>query len=69
MAGHIQYIVNPAHDPVIAVLVAMRGITRHVVLVIELRPIGVDIALVVAPDRAENGRPGFGHHQITASLN
>src|SRR6185503_1398847 len=50
---------DAAHDADVAVLVVGRAVAREVVLAVEiLGPVGLLVALGVAPDRAEHGRPG-----------
>jgi len=50
MPGNVQDVVDAPHDPEIPVLVAVSAVAGDVVAVIELRPVGIDVAAVVAPD-------------------
>src|SRR5688500_6110157 len=59
MARYIQHIVDPSHDPEIAVLVTIGRIARHIVLSSKLfRKIGFLEALRVTPQRARERREG-----------
>jgi hypothetical protein len=53
VAGDVQHVVDAAHDPIIAVGVAVRRISGHVITVLKSAPIRFQIPLVVAPDRAQ----------------
>src|SRR5262249_31289970 len=57
VTGDVQHVVDAAHDPHTAVLVAMRAVAGDVVAIVETLPVSVDVTLVVAPDRAQHGRP------------
>ena len=46
----------------------MRAVTGHIEAVLELLPVGLQVALVVAPDGAQHGRPGTADHQVPAFL-
>ena len=68
MARDIQDIIDPTHDPVIAVLVALRAVARDVKAVLKFLPVGLDVALVVAPDGAQHRRPGLFDDEIAAGV-
>ena len=54
-------VVHAAQQPVVAFLVAPRAVAGEVVaLVGKLAPVDVFVALVVAPERSQHGRPGLG---------
>src|SRR5229473_2966482 len=62
MAGDVQYVVDAAENPVVAVIVTLRAIAGE----IEIRPsrplceIGFDVPRIVTPDRTQHRRPRFG---------
>src|SRR5262249_19656955 len=56
MAAYINNIVDPAHNPEIALLVATRAVAREVNPV-DLRPILLFVTLVVTPDGPEHRWP------------
>src|SRR5262249_41002369 len=59
VARNVQHVVDATHDTDVAVLVVRRAVAGEVVLAVEVvRPIGLAIALRIAPDRAQHGRPG-----------
>ena len=63
--GHVQHVVDPPHDPVIAVLVAP-GVVAGQVIVRHLFPILLGVAGVVTPDAAQHARPRLGNDQPAA---
>ena len=65
MAGDVQHVVHPAHDPEVAVLVAA-GAVGGEVDVRHLAPVLLAIAFVVAVDRPQHRRPGLADHQEAA---
>ena len=67
VAGDIQYIVDPAHDPVVTVFVAA-GVVAGQVLAGHLAPIHFLVAVIIAPDAAEHAGPGMGHHEPAALI-
>ena len=66
MAGDVHDVVDPAEQPDVAVLVLLRAVAGEVDA-LEARPVGVLVALVVAPDRAQHRRPRLGEHQVAAA--
>ena len=50
VAGDVEDVVDPAQDPEVAVLVASRAVAGEVDRRGQLRPVGLHVALVVAPD-------------------
>src|SRR6185312_14419505 len=68
MTGDVQHIVDPAHDPEVPVLVAVSAVTRDVEAPLELLPVGLDIALVVAPNRSQHRGPGLADDEVAAGI-
>ena len=66
MAGDVDDVVDPTHQPVVAVLVLLRAVARHVDLGPVLGEVRRDVALVVAEERAEHPGPGALHHEEAA---
>src|SRR5258708_1281411 len=56
MARHVEDVIDPAHDPKIAVAVFTGAVSREVA-VRHLAPVLLTIAFIVAVNRAEHGRP------------
>src|SRR5215218_9727357 len=65
MSAYINNIIDPAHYPEIAVLIAARAVASEIDA-FNLRPVLLFITLVVAPDRSQHRRPWSFNHQITA---
>ena len=63
VAGHVDHVVHPAGDPVIAVLVAAAAVAGEVLAGIG-GEIGLEEALMVAPDGAHHPGPCVGDAQI-----
>ena len=63
VAGDVDHVVDPAGDPVIAVLVAPAAVAGEVLAGIG-REVGLHEALVVAVDGAHLPGPGIGDAQI-----
>ena len=63
----VHHIVHTAEHPDVAVLVDLRAVTCEVPT-LEARPVGVEVALRVAPDTTQHGRPGTGERQVAASV-
>ena len=63
MARHIDHIIHPAGNPVIAICVAPAAIAGEIFARIG-HEIGLHEPLVVAIDGAHLPRPGIGQHQI-----
>ncbi len=62
VAGDEHDVVDPAEQPQVAVLVALRAVAREVEAR-ESRPVRVDVPLVVAPDRPQHARPWVPHDE------
>src|SRR5258708_17609465 len=65
MAGHVDDVVDPAGDPVIAVLVATRAVAREVLARMGLE-IGVDETLMIAEHGAHLAGPRIRDAEIAA---
>src|SRR5919197_3568470 len=65
MAGHVQHVVHPAEQPVVALVVAPGAVAGEVAAR-EPAPVLLLIPLRVAPDRARHGWPGPLQHQVAA---
>ena len=63
--GHVEHVVNPPHDPEVAVGI-LAGVVTGQILPRHARPIGFLKAFVVTPDTPKHARPRLGHHQPTA---
>jgi hypothetical protein len=60
VAGDVEHVVDAAHDPEVAVQVAVGAVAGQVVLAAEVgRIVGLLEALRVAPDGADHRRPGL----------
>jgi hypothetical protein len=64
VTGHVDHIVHPPGDPVIAVLIAAGAVAGEVQPLVH-REVGFDKARVIAVHGAHDPRPGAGDHQIT----
>src|SRR5262249_29665462 len=64
MPGHVQYVVNPPHNPEVAVFVTAAAVTREVATVY-LAPIGILVSLGISPEPAQHARPGLANDQFT----
>ena len=68
VAGDVHDVVDPAEQPQVAVVVLLRAVAGEVVALLgEPRPVGLAVALVVAPDAAQHRRPRLGEHQQAAA--
>src|SRR4030095_4048770 len=67
MAGDVDDVVDPAGDPVIAVLVAPAAVACEV-LAGEGLEVGVDEALMITIDRAHHARPSIEDAEIAGRL-
>ena len=63
---HVHHVVHPAQQPQVAVAVHPGAVAREVAAR-EARPVGVVIALRVAPDAAQHRRPRTGERQVAAA--
>src|SRR5205823_10575256 len=61
-------VVDPAEQPEVALVVALRAVAREV-FPLEARPVRVLVALRVAPDAAQHRRPGTPQCEIAAAGN
>src|SRR6202034_4216922 len=64
MAGHVDDVVDPSGDPIIALRVAARAIAGEVLARIG-GEVGVHEASMIAEDRARLTRPGVGDDQVS----
>src|SRR5438067_2584402 len=69
VSGDVQHIIDSTEDPVVAVVVALRSIAREIKVgsAFPLREVGLDVAVVVAPDRTQHRRPGLGEREQTTT--
>src|SRR5580698_493530 len=65
MTADVHHVVNPAHEPEVALGVAARAVAGKVSMR-ELRPIRLYVALIVAPNAAQHSRPWTRQHRVTA---
>src|SRR3990172_4140755 len=65
MARDVEHVVDPAHDPVVSIVVAA-GVVAGEILVRHLAPIDFPVTLVIAPDAAQHAGPGVGDYQPAA---
>ena len=63
MAGDVDHIVEPAHDPEIAVFIAT-GTVTGIVIAGECTEIGRFVALRITVDPPQHSRPGLADHQV-----
>ena len=63
---HEHHVVDAAEQPVVAVVVALGAVAGEVA-VAEAGPVGLLVALGVAPDAAQHRRPRAGEHEIAAT--
>src|SRR5699024_7666284 len=69
VAGAVHDVVDPAEDPQVAVGVPRGAVAGEVVALLgEAGPVGVAVALHIAPDAAEHGGPRLGDHQVALVL-
>ena len=66
--GDVQHVVDAAHDPVISILVAARGVPGNIEAIAEFLPVGSEITLVVPPDRPQHRGPGPLDHEVAAGV-
>src|SRR5262245_46617844 len=66
VAGHEHHVVDAPEQPEVALLVALGAVAREV-LASEARPVGVAVALLVAPDPAQHRGPRLREHEVTAT--
>ena len=68
VAGDVHDVVDAAEQPQVAVGVVLGAVTGEVEAQVgEFRPVGVFVALLVAPDAAQHGGPGLVQHQQPAA--
>jgi hypothetical protein len=63
VAGDVDHVIHPAGDPVIAILVAAAAVTGEVLAAIG-GEIGLEEALMIAPDGAHLPRPALRDHKV-----
>jgi hypothetical protein len=68
VAGDVHDVVDPAEQPDVAVLVVLGAVAGEVVLRAEAAPVGLLVALRVAPDAAQHRRPRLGEHEVADLL-
>src|SRR5690606_799544 len=66
VSGHVQHIVDAAHDPEVAVGIALCAVAREIIALEFGREIAAFEALGVAPDRTYHAWPGALHRQEAA---
>ena len=66
VARDVHHVVDPAEQPDVAVLVLLGAVAGEVEA-LEARPVGVLVALVVAPDAAQHRRPRLGEHEVATA--
>jgi hypothetical protein len=64
--GDVHDVVDPAQEPEVAVLVDARTVAREV-RARKAPPVRLDVALVVAIDAAQHGRPRPSEDQVAAA--
>jgi hypothetical protein len=65
--GDVHDVVDAAEQPDRAVVVVLGAVAREVVaLLLEARPVGLAVALLVAPDAAQHRRPRLVQHEVAA---
>ena len=62
VAGDVEHVIDPPHDPVVAVGV-LSGVVAGQILPRHAGPVGLAKPLVVAPDAPEHAGPWLGHHE------
>ena len=65
VAGDVHDVVDPAEQPEVAVVVLLRAVAGEVAAG-EARPVGLLVALVVAPQGAQHRRPRLGQDEVAA---
>src|SRR5690606_38907699 len=65
VARHVQHVVDAAHDPDIAIFVALGTVPRKVIALGFRWEVALLESFGVAPDRPDHGWPGFLDHQGT----
>ncbi len=66
VAGDEHDVVDAAEQPEVAVVVALGAVAGEV-LAVEARPVGVAVALGIAPDAAQHRRPRPRQHEVAAA--
>src|SRR3954471_10630432 len=67
MAGNVQNVVNAPDDAEVAILVGARAVAGEIEFSLEVvGPIGLLVAIRIAPDRAQHRRPRPLDHQDSA---
>ena len=66
--GNIEHVVNPTHNPVVIVRITVCAVPGNVESIVELLPIGINVALIVAPYGALHRRPGLADNEVSPSL-
>jgi len=68
MPRDVDHVVDPSDDPQVSVLVADRCVPDQVGLGAEARPVRLDVALVVAVERAQHRGPRAREHEQPLAL-
>src|SRR4051812_49260497 len=63
MTADVHHVIDPAQDPVVAIMVAARGVAGEIGAR-DLAPILFFVALVIAPDAANHAGPRLLQYQI-----
>mmetsp|Transcript_36706 Transcript_36706/g.86599 ORF Transcript_36706/g.86599 Transcript_36706/m.86599 type:complete len:397 (-) Transcript_36706:816-2006(-) len=64
VAAHVEHVVDAAGDPVVPIGVALAAVAREVLTAVRLE-VGLEVARVVAVDRARDARPRLRHAEHT----
>ena len=65
VAGDVDHVIDPTHDPEVPVLVLAGAVTREI-RAREPLPVLLNVPIRVPEDGPEHGRPGLPDHQKTA---
>ena len=66
VARHVHHVVDAAEQPQVAVVVDLGAVAGEVAALV-LRPVGLEVALGVAPDAAQHRRPRLGEREVAAA--
>src|SRR2546429_3112663 len=67
MPGHVQHIVDAAHDPVVTVLVLAAAAAGEITL-LHFAPVNFLVTLRITPDAAQHARPRFPYDELSAGV-
>src|SRR5207248_10732745 len=68
VAGDVDHVVGAADDPEVAVLVSLRRVADDVDVLAPLRPVRLDVALVLLVERAQHAGPRPAQGEEAAAL-